>query len=123
MKRRRSVRGANSLPTLVERLLTPDATVVFVTGAGLSTASGIPTFRHSPDAVWSGNVWTSATRDAFRKNPLEWWNSFWLESFPLHFEGYSPNDGHEAIADICNMARADVKVITQNVDGLHQRTA
>ena len=92
-------------------------------GAGLSTASGIPTFRHSPDAVWSGNVWTSATRDAFRKNPLEWWNSFWLESFPLHFEGYSPNDGHEAIADICNMARADVKVITQNVDGLHQRTA
>ena len=43
MKRRRSVRGANSLPTLVERLLTPDATVVFVTGE-LSARSSVPAF-------------------------------------------------------------------------------
>jgi len=95
---------------------------VFITGAGLSAASGIPTFRHSPDAVWSGDVWTSATREVFRKNPLSWWNNFWLQSFPLAFQGYESNPGHEAIAEICNNAKGQVKVLTQNVDGLHQST-
>jgi NAD-dependent SIR2 family protein deacetylase len=95
---------------------------VFITGAGLSAASGIPTFRHSEDAVWSGDVWTSATREVFRRNPLSWWNNFWLQSFPLAFQGYSANAGHEAIAEICNNAKGQVKVLTQNVDGLHQST-
>ncbi|GMI33169.1 hypothetical protein TrRE_jg4889 [Triparma retinervis] len=95
---------------------------VFITGAGLSAASGIPTFRHSEDAVWSGDVWTSATREVFRRNPISWWNNFWLQSFPLAFQGYSANAGHEAIAQICNNAKGQVKVLTQNVDGLHQST-
>jgi NAD-dependent SIR2 family protein deacetylase len=58
----------------------------------------------------------------FRRNPLSWWNNFWLQSFPLAFQGYSANAGHEAIAEICNNAKGQVKVLTQNVDGLHQST-
>uniref|UniRef100_A0A7S2QWE1 Deacetylase sirtuin-type domain-containing protein n=1 Tax=Triparma pacifica TaxID=91992 RepID=A0A7S2QWE1_9STRA len=121
-KRRRSVRGTNSIPVLSDIMLRSGTITVFITGAGLSAASGIPTFRHSPDAVWSGDVWTSATREVFRKNPTSWWNNFWLQSFPLAFQGYSSNPGHEAIAEICNNAKGQVKVLTQNVDGLHQST-
>ena len=121
-KRRRSVRGSNSIPVLSDIMTRSGTITVFITGAGLSAASGIPTFRHSEDAVWSGDVWTSATREVFRRNPISWWNNFWLQSFPLAFQGYSANAGHEAIAQICNNAKGQVKVLTQNVDGLHQST-
>ena len=100
-KRRRSVRGTNSLPTLASILADASKKTVFITGAGLSAASGILTFRHSPDAVWKGDVWTSATRGAWRKDAetsyggVRWWNDFWLSSFPLTFTGYLPNPGHE----------------------------
>ena len=67
-KRRRSVRGTASLPTLASLIASPSKSTVFITGAGLSAASGIPTFRHSADAVWKGDVWTSATRGAWRKD-------------------------------------------------------
>lgn len=68
---------------------------------------------------------SNATREAFRRNPLEWYNNFWLKHFPPnHYDThqYQPNAGHEAIAELSILPTANLYVITQNVDGLHSRT-
>lgn len=51
--------------------------VVFITGAGLSAPSGIRAFR-GPDGLWSEVIWRKATREEFRKDPLRWYNDFWV---------------------------------------------
>eukprot|EP00906_Rhabdomonas_costata_P010014 RCo014080 len=55
--------------------------VLFLTGAGLSEASGIPCYRGAPEAVWSRFVTEWGTRQKFRSDPLLWYNKFWL---PVH---------------------------------------
>lgn len=55
--------------------------VVFVTGAGLSVASGVPPYRQDNDGVWSHFAEDWGTREKFAADPLEWWNTFWL---PTH---------------------------------------
>ena len=47
-----------------------------------------------------------------------------LKHFPPHIHGefYEPNEGHEAISTIASLPNTNVKVITQNIDGLHCRT-
>ncbi|KAL7477686.1 hypothetical protein ACHAW6_003481 [Cyclotella cf. meneghiniana] len=121
---RRSRRNTNA-PLLrdLARLILSSTPIVFVTGAGLSAASGIPTFR-GPDGLWSSVVWKRSTREEFRKDPLAWYNEFWLKHFPPHTYGefYEANEGHEAIAILARMPNANIKVITQNIDGLHRRT-
>ena len=52
---------------------------MFITGAGLSAASGIRTFR-GPDGLWSEGIWRKATRKEFRKDPLGWYNDFWVSA-------------------------------------------
>lgn len=56
--------------------------VLFITGAGLSVASGIRTFR-GPDGLWSHVIWQKATREEFRKDPLLWENDFWVSAVVL----------------------------------------
>lgn len=152
-QRRRSRRNATGpvLEDLARHIVSSKA-VVFITGAGLSAASGIRTFR-GPDGLWSEVIWKKATREEFRKDPLRWYNEFWvsvcrclysqciknamlhfltlihcartqLKHFPPHTYGdfYKPNDGHEAIATLASLPNANIKVITQNIDGLHCRT-
>lgn len=103
--------------------------VVFVTGAGLSCASGIPPFRRSRmeseanhGAVWSQHIEEMGTRAAFEKDPRAWYTVFWLPTFAPAKVAKDPNDGHEAIAALASAFPA-LCVITQNVDGLHRRTA
>ena len=128
-KRRRSTRGAAALTELAERIVKGDS-VLLITGAGLSVASGVRPFRSQtatrttatptkngvvPCAgLWNDVIWSTATREAFRKDPLAWYNEFWLPHFN---EEYQPNVGHECIQKI----QADfpnVEQITQNIDGL-----
>ena len=74
-------------------------------------------------ALWEEVVWTTATREAFRKDPVKWYNEFWLKYFPRNYGKYKPSKGHEAIAMLASLGNGtDVRVITQNVDGLHSRT-
>eukprot|EP00804_Cyclotella_cryptica_P013302 CCRYP_018640-RA/>CCRYP_018640-RA protein AED:0.04 eAED:0.04 QI:0/0.66/0.5/1/0.66/0.5/4/1914/519 len=121
---RRSRRNTNA-PLLrdLARLILSSTPVVFITGAGLSAASGIRTFRGS-DGLWSSVIWKWSTREEFRKDPLAWYNEFWLKHFPPHTYGeyYEANEGHEAIAILSMMPNANIKVVTQNIDGLHRRT-
>lgn len=91
--------------------------IVFVTGAGISQESGIPTFR-GKDGLWRKyDPMTLATIDAFYDNPKLVWE--WYEERRRNILAAMPNPGHVAIAELEKYK--DVSVITQNIDGLHQR--
>jgi NAD-dependent deacetylase len=91
---------------------------VVLTGAGISTESGIPDFR-SPFGIWAEyDPMEYATISAFRRDPAKVW-----DFYALRFAAATtaePNAGHVALADL-ERAELIEGVITQNVDGLHQR--
>jgi NAD-dependent deacetylase len=91
---------------------------VALTGAGISTESGIPDFRSA------GGIWENydpaevGTIDAFRRDPARVWEFYGLRVDVL--TRAEPNDGHHVLAALEEQGRIRA-VITQNVDGLHQR--
>lgn len=91
--------------------------IVFVTGAGISQESGIPTFRGT-DGYWKKyDPMRLATIDAFYQDPRLVWE--WYEDRRKNILAAHPNKGHVAISDLAR--HMDVVVLTQNIDGLHQR--
>ena len=91
--------------------------IVFVTGAGISQESGIPTFR-GKDGYWRKyDPMQLATINAFNQNPNLVWE--WYEDRRRNILAAHPNKGHLAISDLARYK--DVIVLTQNIDGLHQR--
>jgi NAD-dependent deacetylase len=91
--------------------------LVFVTGAGISQESGIPTFRGN-DGLWRKyDPMQLATIDAFYQNPKLVWE--WYEERRKNILAAKPNAGHLSITDIAK--HREVWVLTQNIDGLHQR--
>lgn len=90
---------------------------VFLTGAGISTESGIPDFR-SPGGLYSDpsnvNVFEISS---FIADPSIFYR-FWSRFLPV-VEKAQPNPAHRAIAQLQNSRR--VTVVTQNIDDLHQR--
>lgn len=95
-------------------LLAAARRVAVLTGAGISAESGIPTFRGA-DGLWRRyRPEDLATPEAFAADPALVWEWYlWRRTLIANAE---PNAGHLAIA-----ARRDVTLITQNVDGLHDR--
>ena len=91
--------------------------IVFVTGAGISQESGIPTFRGTNGLWRKYDPMKLATIDAFYENPKLVWE--WYEDRRKNILAAKPNAGHVAIADLAT--RKEVWVLTQNIDGLHQR--
>ena len=91
--------------------------LVVLSGAGISAESGIQTFRDS-DGLWEGhNVNDVATPEGFNRNPelvLDFYNQ---RRKQLH--NVIPNSGHEIIAALEH--DFDVRIITQNVDNLHEK--
>lgn len=91
--------------------------IVFVTGAGISQESGIPTFR-GKDGLWRKyDPMQLATIDAFYEDPKLVWE--WYEERRQNILKANPNLGHTAIAELEKYKQ--VSVLTQNIDGLHQR--
>ncbi len=91
--------------------------IVFVTGAGISQESGIPTFR-GKDGLWRNNdPMKLATIDAFYDDPKLVWE--WYSERRENIFAAEPNLGHKAIAELEKFS--NVIVLTQNIDGLHQR--
>jgi NAD-dependent deacetylase len=101
---------------LEERIRTA-TNIVVLTGAGMSAASGVPTFR-GKDGLWNKfNPQELASVDAFMKNPKlvwEWYN--WRRDL---LRNVKPNLGHYALVDVENYF-PDFTIVTQNVDNLHQ---
>src|SRR3954452_13245202 len=92
--------------------------VVVLTGAGVSKESGIPTFRDAMDGLWSKyDPQQLATPAAFKANPKLVWD--WYNSRRDSVRKAKPNPGHYAIADLEDLL-PEVKVVTQNIDGLHR---
>src|SRR5210317_2191670 len=90
--------------------------IVFVTGAGISQESGVPTFR-GEDGLWRNHdAMKLATIDAFYDNPKLVWE--WYNERRMNIFQAQPNPGHRAITELEKYA--DVVVLTQNVDVIHQ---
>jgi NAD-dependent deacetylase len=91
---------------------------VVLTGAGISTESGIPDFR-SPSGIWAQyDPMEYATIQAFRREPVKVWEFYLLRLQVL--ADAAPNAGHLALAELERRGLVQA-VVTQNIDGLHQR--
>lgn len=106
------------LDRLASAIRAADSTVA-LTGAGVSTASGIPDFR-GESGIWETEFDPADFRiERFRSDPA----GFWDDRLDLHeamFPGrVGPNPAHDALATLEAAGHLDA-VITQNTDGLHQ---
>jgi NAD-dependent deacetylase len=102
---------------LAAEIRTADSTVA-LTGAGLSTASGVPDFR-SEGGVWETHDRADFEYGRFLSDPA----GFWADRLSLHETLYDgdvgPNHAHEALTALEEAGHLDA-VVTQNVDGLHR---
>ena len=105
---------------LVRRWVSASSKTVALTGAGISTESGIPDFR-GPRGVWTTNPKAERLSNIhyYMADPevrrLAWQQRLVHPAWQAH-----PNAGHRALAHLERTARLHA-LITQNIDGLHQR--
>jgi NAD-dependent deacetylase len=104
--------------TIAERLAEARRVVV-LTGAGISTESGIPDFR-GPQGVWTKNpaAEKTATLQHYVSDP-DVRRQAWRNRVDSEMWRAEPNAGHRALADLEGVAALHT-LVTQNVDGLHQ---
>lgn len=93
--------------------------VCVLTGAGISAESGVPTFRDAQSGLWATyDPLDLATPEAFLRDPGLVWRWYrWRRELVAKAE---PNPGHLALAKLAQLVPR-FTLITQNVDGLHQR--
>lgn len=101
---------------LAVQVIRRSSSAIALTGAGISTDSGIPDFR-SPDGLWSKYPITFGEYHYFEKHP-EQFLKLGKELLPVLLQA-QPNKGHNALKELEDMGYIKA-VITQNIDGLHQ---
>ncbi|MDW8326430.1 MAG: NAD-dependent deacylase [Anaerolineales bacterium] len=93
--------------------------VVVLSGAGLSTPSGIPDFRSPGSGLWEGvDPFEVASLTAFRHHPERFYQ--WVRPLAARILAAEPNAAHYALARLEAVGKLHA-VITQNIDRLHQR--
>lgn len=92
--------------------------VVVLSGAGMSAESGVPTFRDAQTGLWARyDAASLATPEAWNDDPSLVWT--WYQWRAELVRTAAPNAGHFALAQWSQ--RTDVRIVTQNVDDLHER--
>lgn len=100
------------------RILQIASKVLVLTGAGISAESGVPTFR-GPGGYWRNRHFSElANPQAFARDPALVWE--WYCERRRTVVGCEPNAAHHALARFAS-SRTGVTLVTQNVDGLHER--
>jgi NAD-dependent deacetylase len=103
---------------MLAELLRANQPCVVLTGAGASTESGVPDFR-SAGGIWATyDPMVVASIEGFRRDPERVWEFYGRRLGVL--AGVEPNAGHRALARLEEAGLVEA-IVTQNVDGLHQR--
>lgn len=96
------------------------ARVCVLTGAGMSAESGVPTFRDAQSGLWARfDPMRLATPEAWEADPALVWA--WYRWRAALVRGVEPNAGHRALARWADETGTEVRIVTQNVDDLHER--
>jgi NAD-dependent deacetylase len=106
------------LPAALHAKLRAGAPILALTGAGVSAESGLATFR-GPGGLWRGRDPVAlATPEAFRREPETVWRFYaWRRE---QAAAARPNAAHRALVEL-ERNHPDFLLVTQNVDGLHER--
>lgn len=114
-----SVGGVSDAVETIAEWITEARAIVVLTGAGISTESGIPDFR-GPQGVWTKNpaAEKTATLQYYVSDP-DVRRQAWRNRVSSEMWRAEPNAGHRALADLEQVGALHV-LVTQNVDGLHQ---
>lgn len=114
----RQIEDVDQASSVLAEVFAREGRVVVLTGAGISTESGIPDYR-SPGGIWAST--TPIQYQAFVSDKAsrfeDWRRRF---HFIAEFTSATPNAAHQALARLAGRGQVDL-VITQNIDGLHQR--
>lgn len=106
---------------MISHKLAPSASIVILTGAGISAESGLETFRGA-GGLWCGHkVEDVATPEAFRRNPDLVHNFYNTRRRGLLDPAIKPNPAHEALVKLEREWGGDILIVTQNIDDLHER--
>jgi NAD-dependent deacetylase len=110
---------AAALPEDLAKRLARARHWVVMTGSGVSAESGVPTFRDAQTGLWEQyDPLQLATPEAFARDPQLVWDWYrWRRELIAQAQ---PNAAHRALAALAGL-KPDLSLITQNVDGLHQR--
>ncbi len=108
----------NTFNKIIKLIKTSKKTIV-LTGAGISTESGLPDFR-SKDGFWTKNkpIQFQDYLDDEEKQRLSWSRNIELHKI---LREITPNIGHAFVEKVINLNKENL-LITQNIDGLHQRS-
>lgn len=111
----------DKIKLMCAQALEQDKLITFLTGAGISAESGVPTYRGT-DGIWvegSRNYKPEefATLRFFKQNPAEVWKFVLYRK--VSFRDLQPNAGHQALASIEQLIPHNFQIITQNIDRLH----
>jgi NAD-dependent deacetylase len=115
-------RNGSVLYTELARLISSSRRVLFITGAGVSADSGLPTYRgvgglYNDEVTEEGlSIEEALSGDCFSVRPDITWK--YLAKIQHNCSGVRPNEAHYTIARLEN--RLEVVVLTQNIDGLHR---
>ena len=109
---------SSPVPEPVRDLVAEARRITVLTGAGMSAESGVPTFRDAQTGLWARHdPQTLATPRAWEDDPALVWA--WYQWRARLVRSAAPHAGHRALADLARLR--EVRVVTQNVDDLHER--